>query len=140
MKRLFIFIAITTIILLLIIVVKSLITSTEKASETVPTPSVVKISPSAPVVPNQGEALPNTFLKNDSNSYSQIPSVIGKLVGGLPYRGRLFSLFYDYSKDSFTLYLNKNDQQNAEKEFEDYLRSTNVQDKNWLQNLSTVYQ
>lgn len=128
------------VIFLLLIVVNNLTTPKGKSPEIVPTPSVIKIIPSASVFPGQGEALPNSFPKSGALNYSQIPAIIGKLVEILPYQGKLFSLSYDYSKDSFTLYLNKNDQQGAEKEFEAFLKTNDMQGKNWLQNLNTVYQ
>ena len=140
MKKVFVIIVIIIACIVLVIVFGNLSGQKKKTSGTIPSPSVVRILPSASVFPKKGEALPNSFPTSGAKDYSQVPAAIGKLVENLPYRGTLFSLSYDFSKDSFTLYLNKNNQLNAEKEFEGYLKNNNIADKNWLQNLIVVYQ
>ena len=57
----------------------------------------------------------------------------------LPYYGKLFSLFYDYSKASFILTLNKSNIKEGTKEFNAFLQTNGIQNETWLENLITQY-
>lgn len=61
--------------------------------------------------------------------------LVSKLTGSLPYQGKNFYLEYFYSNFTYqlTYYSGKEDQ--GEKEFEQYLKDNQVEDKSWLKRL-----
>lgn len=62
-------------------------------------------------------------------------ATIGQLLPKLPYQGTFFSLEYDYSTNIFTVNFSASNQAQANQEFDQFLKSNQIQNKNWLYNL-----
>jgi hypothetical protein len=56
---------------------------------------------------------------------------VASMRKSLPYYGKLFSLFYDYSKASFILTLNKSNIKEGTKEFNAFLQTNGIQNETW---------
>jgi hypothetical protein len=59
----------------------------------------------------------------------------GALLDVIPYKGKLFTFDYDYSKGAYRVTFNKD---NAE--FNSWLKEHGIEDKSWLFNLQIAYQ
>jgi len=94
-----------------------------------------------PVSQQQNSNLPNGSLQFTTQDKKQaaIGSIVGNLISNLPYKGKDFSLYYNFSKDEFLLYINPNAKQEGNSEFSDYLKKMGVVDSSWLDNLFTTY-
>jgi hypothetical protein len=67
-------------------------------------------------------------------------AAIGELISQLPYRGNFFTLEYSYETNSFTLTLSFSNQLQGNQEFDQFLKSNNIENINWLYNLKIVNQ
>lgn len=65
-------------------------------------------------------------------------AAIGKLLSKLPYEGNLFTLEYSYQSNVFTLSLSPSNQSQANQEFDQFLKSNSIENRNWLYNLKVV--
>lgn len=63
-----------------------------------------------------------------------------KLKGQPPYYTSTFSLLYERSADKTTVYLDQNNRDRAQKDFNDHLKQNGVESSDWVNNLSIVYQ
>lgn len=63
-----------------------------------------------------------------------------KLKNQPPYYSSGFSLLYERSADKTTAYLDQNNREKAQKDFNDYLRQNGVESADWINNLSIIYQ
>jgi hypothetical protein len=77
------------------------------------------------------------FIDEDFQKTLAKDSAIGTLISKLPYQGTLFSLEYSYQTNSFTLNLKSSSLNQANSEFEEFLKSNQIQNRNWLYNLKT---
>lgn len=91
--------------------------------------------------PNTAISQPEDINKDVAvpNDFSEIPedysSRVGQLIEELPYSGKLFSLSYDFSNDTFILELDKQSPSDAEKEFDNFLKTRGIQNRSQLQKL-----
>lgn len=91
--------------------------------------------------PNTAISQPEDINKDVAvpNDFSEIPedysSRVGQLIEALPYSGKLFSLSYDFSNDTFILELDKQSPSDAEKEFDNFLKTRGIQNRSQLQKL-----
>lgn len=77
---------------------------------------------------------PSTQTKEDiDRSY-----LVSQLIPKLPYRSNNFSLFYSFSDDKFTLYINSGNQNQGNADFDSFLKQNGVADRSWIDNLNTV--
>lgn len=63
----------------------------------------------------------------------------GALLDVIPYRGKLFSFDYDYSKGAYKVTFNKDNVLEANNEFNAWLKEHDIDDKSWLFNLQIEY-
>lgn len=92
-------------------------------------PSPKAVSPQPEEI-NSDSAIPNDFREIPADNSSRV----GQLMEELPYSGKLFLFSYDFSNDSFIIELDKQKISEAEREFDDYLKSKGLQ-RNELQKL-----
>lgn len=60
---------------------------------------------------------------------------IGNLLPKLPYKGSFFTLEYNYQTNSFTVTLSASNQIQANQELDQFLKSSQIENRNWLYNL-----
>lgn len=60
---------------------------------------------------------------------------IGQLINLLPYNGSNFSLFYSFSTNVFTLYINPSKQTEGNTEFDAFLKKNGIDNRSWFDNL-----
>lgn len=63
---------------------------------------------------------------------------IGHILTKLPYKGNFFTLEYSYQTNAFTITLSADNQTQANQEFDQFLKSNKIENRNWLYNLKTV--
>ena len=66
------------------------------------------------------------------NTQSQL---VSQLTGTLPYQGKDFYLEYFYTNYVYQLTFYKSREDQGEKEFEQYLKDSQIEDKSWLKRL-----
>jgi len=90
---------------------------------------------------NPGEAV-STFSKPSKDEQIELDrsSKLGGLIPKLPYNGVDFSFYFDFSKNTFVLTLDKNNIGQGNSNFDTFLKTNGIQDRSWFSNLSIVYQ
>jgi hypothetical protein len=63
----------------------------------------------------------------------------GALLDVIPYKGKLFTFDYDYSKGAYRVTFNKDNVLEANTEFNTWLKVQGIEDKSWLFNLQIAY-
>lgn len=139
MKKTYLLIVFLFILALLFIVI-ALISSSGKKATILEAPSPTPFINNAILPTNINTAVPNSIPTVIPSDYPPNTATISALIENLPYQGTYFSLSYSFSDDSFLLLLNKNNTNQGEIEFENFLKQNGVLDENWLQNLTTNYQ
>lgn len=91
-------------------------------------------TPLPTITSNKGSA-PNAKLKPLEITKTETDFKTTNLINKLPYSGNNFSLFYSFSTNQFTLYINPNNQSEGNSEFDSFLKSNDVADRSWIQNL-----
>lgn len=66
-------------------------------------------------------------------------TAIGLLIKKLPYNGQKFTLKYSIDGNQFVVGFKRMEQVEALKELDNFLKSNNIQDQNWLYNLKLEY-
>lgn len=66
--------------------------------------------------------------------------LVGQLIPALPHHGTNFSLYYDFSKNQFILYLNPFATSEGSVEFDAFLKQNGVEDRSWIENLTSTNQ
>ncbi len=66
--------------------------------------------------------------------------LVSKLQDKLPYQGRYFKATYAISNNRIYVYLNKDKQDEGNKEFDDYLKTNSILSRSWIRDLSIVIQ
>jgi hypothetical protein len=139
MKKTYLLIIFLFILALLFIVI-ALISSSGKKETILEAPSPTPFINNAILPTNTETAVPNSIPMVIPSDYPPNTATISALIENLPYQGTYFSLSYRFSDDSFLLLLNKNNTNEGEIEFENFLKQNGVLNENWLQNLTTNYQ
>lgn len=62
-------------------------------------------------------------------------SLIGDLILKLPYEGQYFTFSYSFETNSFTLAFDQDNEDRANTEFDNFLKSNNIQDRSWFNDL-----
>jgi hypothetical protein len=127
-------------ILALLFIIISLVISSGKKETILEAPSPTLFINNTILPTNTNTAVPNSIPTVIPSDYPPNTATISALIENLPYQGTYFSLSYDFSDDSFLLLLNKNNANEGEIEFANFLKQNGVLDKDWLQNLTTNYQ
>jgi hypothetical protein len=86
-----------------------------------------------------GNALPDQNTSAQQHAQGRQDALVGELLNQLPYVGGNFSLYYNYSKDMFVLYINPNAKQQGEDEFNAFLTKNGIKDRSWIQSIFTTY-
>lgn len=73
----------------------------------------------------------------DTNSQQMLnkDKALGDLLPKLPYKGNFFSLEYNYQINSFIATLSASNQSQANEELDQFLKSNQIQNRDWLYNL-----
>lgn len=125
------------ILFLLIVVVLTVIffvSGSRAPSDSFPTPTPVENSGTGP---DAAPGIDTTIEKDDKERQNQ-SSAVYSLVERLPYSGRNFTLYYNFSKDLFVLYINPSSKAEGDVEFEEFLKTNSIE-REWFKNLFTTY-
>lgn len=80
--------------------------------------------------------VPNNPIQQESDKRSFL---VGLLVEKAPYLGKNFSLYYDREKGLLVLYINPNNKNAGNEEFEGLLKQNGILSKAWIDNLFIMY-
>jgi hypothetical protein len=75
-----------------------------------------------------------TIIEQDRQSI-----LVSQLIHQTPHEGTNFSLYYDFKKDLFTLYINPSNKDLGESEFAAFLNKNGVDSSSWINNLFITY-
>ena len=107
-----------------------------KNNQTSPTPSPTQQNTNSGASNADNPQFQNQQQQEDARrSYT-----IGQLINLLPYSGTNFSLFYSFSTNQFTLYINPANQTAGNSEFDAFLKKNGINDRSWFSNLSLTTQ
>lgn len=87
--------------------------------------------------PIEGEGGNNAVsgFTNDNPEKNRQEFLVGKLIEKLPYSGANFSLYYDFSKNQFILYVNPSASSEGNAEFDAFLKQNGVESRSWIKDL-----
>src|SRR3989304_899116 len=66
-------------------------------------------------------------------------SLVGELLGKVPYSGKYFKFYFDYPTARFILELDSNHVNEGNKNFDAFLKKNNVEERSWIKNLGIKY-
>lgn len=65
---------------------------------------------------------------------------VGKLLNKLPYIGNNFHMEYSYAQNQFSVTIKNNNRDTGIKEFNQFLNVNGIENQNWIQNLTILYE
>lgn len=129
--KLYIFISLVTLALFLILVFFFFYKSGDKNGNN-------KKVPAPTSIPNSSSSN-NYFIDKSTKEEQRKQFYIENVINQLPHYGKYFSLYYNIGKNEFILVLDKNNLNQANKDFIVFLRQNGVSDASWFNNLTTTY-
>lgn len=106
----------------------------------IPSPAPIPFFSPSPTSPSATSSSfiprPNPDIKYDlsDDEILRRDALVGQLLNKLPYSGTNFSLEYNYSNGQFIATL-KTNQEASNKELDDFLKSNQIENRSWLNNL-----
>ena len=118
------------VIIMFVVLVDNNKQGTKEAPSPTPTPNLT----------NQPGAIGGSVPAQTQQEKEQLrkSGLVSELIGKLPYSGTNFSLYYSYSINQFTLYINPTNQAAGNMEFDSFLKSNGIENRSWLPNLLTT--
>lgn len=78
-------------------------------------------------------------LSSNEEELNRRSFAVSALIKKLPYSGKAFTLSYSFSGGSFILYVNPSKKDEGNSEFEQFLKSNEIDDRSWVDNLFISY-
>lgn len=133
MNKKYLILALTLFIVIAVIIMfVALVGNNKQGTKEAPSPT--------PNLINQPGAVGGSVPAQTQQEKEQLrkSGLVSELIGKLPYSGTNFSLYYSYSINQFTLYINPTNQAAGNMEFDSFLKSNGIENRSWLPNLLTT--
>lgn len=130
MKKIILLVFLIFLIILFVVVIFILNTKNNKV-KTSPTPTPFKNQ-------LQDTALPGARNDPQNEEENRRSFLVGSLINILPYHGRNFSFYYNFSTNQFILYINPAAVSQGNTEFDAFLKQNHVEARSWIENLTTT--
>lgn len=144
MKNNGVLILIVTLVIITIVLIVLALFPFKNKNDTNPNPLIPTPTKAEVVIPTPSdlnkEAISTVTYSTQAAQLNQRPFLLADLILLLPHQGNLFSLTYDFEKDSFNLILNSQRAIEAREEFEGFLSQNGIEDSLWIENTSTSYE
>src|ERR1035437_852692 len=102
-----------------------------------PTPTLILILSPTPIA-DQAASEKYNISTQDKQKINQ-SYFVSNLINNVPYKGRYFTLDYNFNTSIFLLTLDKNNLTVANMEFDAYLKTNSINNRSWFENLVTNY-
>lgn len=112
----------------LVVIVLSHLSSGNKNGDVFPTPSPL-------IQGGESEAKPGVENTSQDEEKNRRSFLVGQLINQIPYNGASFSLYYNFSKNEFILYINPSTPSQGNVEFDAFLKKNGVESRSWIENL-----
>jgi hypothetical protein len=117
------------LIIIFILFVLRIFTTSAPNPTTIPTPTLIPGQP----------ASENYNINPQTKQQLNKAYFVSNLVNHVPYQGKFFTLDYNFGNATFLLTLDKNNLNEANAEFNAYLKTNNIAASSWFDNLVTSY-
>jgi len=124
-KKIYFWIFAVILIIIFILFVLQIFTTNSSGPAIAPAPK-----------PSQGD---NLYVNPQTKQKLNQEYLVSNLINHIPYQGKFFTLDYNFNNATFLLTFDKNNLNEANAEFNAYLKINSIADKSWFDNLVTSY-